>query len=217
MARHPLPVRRLVLPPIRTVTVGIGVSPIQPQGRTSRVADCHRRFGFSPTPEHVCLATSMPLRGMDVHHGRRTWLSPRGDSTWRSRWGTRSGHTHHGSSGTEQQIYHGLHSDGLLSPRTWHWMRGQELEEGSGKDRGLTGRIRDRQDQRRGGRSTWMVGSSSSPPAVSSDTSVPSGLTGASVAPGRGTECELVAVAWLAPVVWAGAFSPAHSEPSLAW
>ena len=79
MARHPLPVRRLVLPPIRTVTVGIGVSPIQPQGRTSRVADCHRRFGFSPTPEHVCLATSMPLRGMDVHHGRRTWLSPRGD------------------------------------------------------------------------------------------------------------------------------------------
>ena len=79
MARHPLPVRRLVLPPIRTVTVGIGVSPIQPQGRTSRVADCHRRFGFSPTPEHVCLAPSMPLRGVDVHHEGRTWLSPRGD------------------------------------------------------------------------------------------------------------------------------------------
>ena len=153
MARHPLPVRRLVLPPIRTLTVGIGVSPIQPQGRTSRVADCHRRFGFSPTPEHVCLATSMPLRGMDVHHGGRTWLSPRGDSTWRSRWGTRSGHTHHGSSGTEQQIYHGLHSDGLLSPRTWHWMRGQELEEGSGKDRGLTGR--DRKDQGPAGSAAW--------------------------------------------------------------
>ena len=55
-----------------------------------------------------------------------------------------------------------------------------------------------------------MVGSSSSPQAVSPDASVSSGLTGASVAPGRGMEmeCELV------PVAWAEAFSPAHSESS---
>ena len=47
-----------VLPPIRTVTVGFGVSPNQPLLRVlanarSRVADCNRRLGISPTPEHV--------------------------------------------------------------------------------------------------------------------------------------------------------------------
>ena len=48
-----------VLPPIRTLTVGPGVPPGQPCPSTSRVerarvADCHRRLGISPTPEHAC-------------------------------------------------------------------------------------------------------------------------------------------------------------------
>src|SRR6185503_125714 len=41
--------------PIRTFTVGPGVPPGQPLLLAeSRVADCHRRLGISPTPEHVC-------------------------------------------------------------------------------------------------------------------------------------------------------------------
>src|SRR5215469_8302321 len=44
-----------VLPPIRTLTVGPGISPDQPADGLGRVADCHRRFGVSPTPEHACL------------------------------------------------------------------------------------------------------------------------------------------------------------------
>ncbi len=47
-----------VLPTIRTFTVGLGVPPSQPAAGCGRVADCHRRFGVTPTPEHVPL--SMP-------------------------------------------------------------------------------------------------------------------------------------------------------------
>ena len=169
MARHPLPVRRLVLPPIRTVTVGIGVSPIQPQGRTSRVADCHRRFGFSPTPEHVCLAPSMPLRGVDVHHEGRTWLSPRGD-------------------------FGGVPDPGHPSWQFWHRAtdlprvsavaatsalahgagRGQELEDGGGdrglgdgdgKDQGPAGGVRKDQDKRT--RTSRISGVAADPPGWS--------------------------------------------------
>ncbi|GGV05492.1 hypothetical protein GCM10010182_25310 [Actinomadura cremea] len=41
------------LPPIRTFTVGPGVPPGQPADGFGRVADCHRRFGIAPTPEHA--------------------------------------------------------------------------------------------------------------------------------------------------------------------
>ncbi len=50
---------------IQTLTVGTGISPVQPSAGSfperkstgSRVADCHRRFGLTPTPEHVlCVA-----------------------------------------------------------------------------------------------------------------------------------------------------------------
>src|ERR1022692_2894408 len=44
---------RRVLPPIRTFTVGTGIPPVQPADGLGRVADCHRRFGVSPTPEHA--------------------------------------------------------------------------------------------------------------------------------------------------------------------
>ena len=50
---------RCVLPPIRTFTVGPGVSPGQPAAGCGRVADCHRRLGISPTPEHACV--SLPV------------------------------------------------------------------------------------------------------------------------------------------------------------
>src|SRR6185312_17379793 len=53
-----------VLPPIRTFTVGPGIPPGQPTagaGRLGRVADCHRRLGVSPTPEHAfAVVTSVP-------------------------------------------------------------------------------------------------------------------------------------------------------------
>ena len=42
-----------VLPPIRTFTVGTGIPPVQPADGLGRVADYHRRFGVSPTPEHA--------------------------------------------------------------------------------------------------------------------------------------------------------------------
>lgn len=73
---------------IQTLTVGIGISPIQPvvgtlpkKGSDLRVADYHRRFGLTPTPEHVvfcycaitctglnlfrwhCVTSGCPLRG----------------------------------------------------------------------------------------------------------------------------------------------------------
>src|SRR3954454_23152176 len=47
-----------VLPTIRTFTVGPGFPPGQPAAGCGRVADCHRRLGVSPTPEHV--GGSMP-------------------------------------------------------------------------------------------------------------------------------------------------------------
>ncbi len=49
------PLTAHVLPPIRTFTVGPGISPGQPADGLGRVADYHRRFGISPTPEHACL------------------------------------------------------------------------------------------------------------------------------------------------------------------
>src|SRR5712691_4901976 len=49
-----------VLPPIRTLTVGTGIPPDQPAVALAhclpapgRVADCNRRLGVSPTPEHA--------------------------------------------------------------------------------------------------------------------------------------------------------------------
>src|SRR5450755_1760801 len=42
-----------VLPPIRTFTVGPGISPGQPTAGCGRVADFDRRLGVSPTPEHA--------------------------------------------------------------------------------------------------------------------------------------------------------------------
>lgn len=59
-----MPARR-ALPPIRTLTVGPGISPGQPATGRGRVADCNRRFGLSPTPE--CAATGT----QPVCHGRR--------------------------------------------------------------------------------------------------------------------------------------------------
>src|SRR5215475_9298529 len=41
------------LPPIRTFTVGTGLTPVQPTDGLGRVADYHRRLGVSPTPEHA--------------------------------------------------------------------------------------------------------------------------------------------------------------------
>src|SRR5271166_5789000 len=57
-----------VLPPIRTFTVGPGISPAQPPAGCGRVADFHRRFGVSPTPEHAftpisqCATRGIPAR-----------------------------------------------------------------------------------------------------------------------------------------------------------
>src|SRR5699024_10539787 len=51
VARHLA--RPRALPPIRTLTVGTGFPPVQPADGFGRVADCHRRFGLSPTPEHA--------------------------------------------------------------------------------------------------------------------------------------------------------------------
>lgn len=66
--RARMPARR-ALPPIRTLTVGPGISPGQPVAGGDRVADCNRRFGLSPTPEcaasgtgSVCHARSPSMR-----------------------------------------------------------------------------------------------------------------------------------------------------------
>ena len=53
---HPTGADRRRAPPIQTFTVGPGFPPDQPVGpirekRAARVADCHRRFGLSPTPD----------------------------------------------------------------------------------------------------------------------------------------------------------------------
>src|SRR6476469_7181370 len=63
----PMTARR-ALPPIRTLTVGPGISPGQPTAGCGRVADFNRRFGCSTTPECayvtgtelVCHARSRP-------------------------------------------------------------------------------------------------------------------------------------------------------------
>ena len=41
---------------IRTLTVGPGIPPDQPATGCGRVADCDRRCGISPPPEHAALA-----------------------------------------------------------------------------------------------------------------------------------------------------------------
>ncbi|BCW05621.1 hypothetical protein NtRootA1_17590 [Arthrobacter sp. NtRootA1] len=49
--------------PIQTLTVGTGIPPVQPfagglqllGSQGARVADYNRRFGLTPTPEHVCV------------------------------------------------------------------------------------------------------------------------------------------------------------------
>src|SRR3954471_548791 len=54
-----------VLPPIQTVTVGSGVPPDRPAHTprgARRFADFDRRFGISPTPEHVLLASVIRQR-----------------------------------------------------------------------------------------------------------------------------------------------------------
>ena len=45
-------------PPIRTFTVGCGVSPHQPFAGSGGVADYDRRFGFAPTPVHARVINS---------------------------------------------------------------------------------------------------------------------------------------------------------------
>lgn len=77
---------RRALPPIRTLTVGPGISPGQPAAGCGRVADCNRRFGIAPTPEcaaagtgSVCHARSWAKRasGCGVPHRRpRTHARP---------------------------------------------------------------------------------------------------------------------------------------------
>src|SRR3954447_24949632 len=82
--------RPRVLLPIRTFTVGPGIPPGQPVAGCERVADCHRRLGITPIPEHAsfrswdkpatsrasgrCEATHLArCRGMRCPpHGRRT-------------------------------------------------------------------------------------------------------------------------------------------------
>jgi len=61
--------------PIRTLTVGAGISPTQPVTGCDRVADFNRRCGISPPPEHASLllvadkgatasAQTLPRRGV---------------------------------------------------------------------------------------------------------------------------------------------------------
>lgn len=78
-----MPARR-ALPPIRTLTVGPGISPGQPAAGSGRVADCNRRFGITPTPEcaasgtgPVCHArpTAMRPHLCGVAHNRSAWTS----------------------------------------------------------------------------------------------------------------------------------------------
>src|SRR3954453_6510825 len=70
-----------VLPPIRTFTVGPGISPGQPAAGCGRVADWKRRLGITPTPEHVepvCTRarrprTPRPRDGRHDSRGHRPW------------------------------------------------------------------------------------------------------------------------------------------------
>ena len=54
---------RRALPPIRTFTVGPGISPGQPAAGCGRVADYNRRFGITPTPECAAAGTRSLCHG----------------------------------------------------------------------------------------------------------------------------------------------------------
>ena len=77
--RHTDTARR-ALPPIRTFTVGPGISPGQPAAGCGRVADCNRRFGITPTPE--CAATGTGrfchVRPSAMQATAVRWLTERG-------------------------------------------------------------------------------------------------------------------------------------------
>ncbi len=77
--------------PIQTLTVGTGISPIQPFAAGTnllvssglRVADYNRRFGLTPTPEHVCvLLLCHNCRGSQAipDPRRNMWMLPSGPS-----------------------------------------------------------------------------------------------------------------------------------------
>src|ERR1700754_4498287 len=72
-----------VLPPIRTFTVGPGISPGQPAAGCGRVADFHRRLGVSPAPEHAftaisqCATRGIPRASCPSSRRRRTELIAR--------------------------------------------------------------------------------------------------------------------------------------------
>lgn len=84
---------RRALPPIRTLTVGPGISPGQPVAGGDRVADYNRRFGLSPTPECAASGTGpvCHARSVSMRTGCVEWLTegfvgvfrarPRGPST----------------------------------------------------------------------------------------------------------------------------------------
>jgi hypothetical protein len=58
-------------PPIRTFTVGRGVSPHQPSTGGRGVADYHRRFGIAPTPVHARVLNSSRLLYSDLSVSQR--------------------------------------------------------------------------------------------------------------------------------------------------
>src|SRR6476469_2430445 len=79
------PTACLALPPIRTFTVGPGVSPGQPAAGCGRVADFDRRLGIAPTPEHVepvCTCVDLPCtrRPRDGHHAPGAAAARYGDA-----------------------------------------------------------------------------------------------------------------------------------------
>src|SRR5580692_4514375 len=76
-AREGLTAATPVLPPIRTLTVGPGVSPGQPADGFGRVADYHRRFGVSPTPEHAYLRELVCHAGYSAPPGNPRPPGPR--------------------------------------------------------------------------------------------------------------------------------------------
>jgi len=66
-----------VFPLIRTLTVGLGISPSPPLAGCKRVADCDCRFGITPTPEttaRVYLITipkrHLALKGIKAHRAQ---------------------------------------------------------------------------------------------------------------------------------------------------
>lgn len=60
---------RRALPPIRTFTVGAGISPAQPAAGCGRVADCYRRLGITPTPECAAAFISVRLQSATADRG----------------------------------------------------------------------------------------------------------------------------------------------------